>query len=215
MGFFSYSFSSVGLGNPFLKSLNFNRVVIKGSEKTDRQLVVLAKDNPDHFQGIMDRYWRRLFGYVRRVSYFSQEDIEDILQEVFLKVYRFLNDYDEKMAFSTWIYRIAHHSLIDEIRKRKSRPKHIWLEAEEWEKIFLDKLNLEQALADKISLEKARQALENLPFEYKEALVLRFWEEKSYEEMMDILRKPKGTVASLVNRGRIKLMREMEKERAV
>ena len=114
--------------------------------------MVLAKDNPDHFQGIMDRYWKRLFGYIRRVSYFSQEDIEDILQEVFLKVYRFLNDYDEKMAFSTWIYRIAHHSLIDEIRKRKSRPKHIWLEAEEWEKIFLDKLNLEQALADRKSV---------------------------------------------------------------
>ena len=183
--------------------------------ETDKQLVFLAKANPDDFQGIMARYWNRLFGYVKRMSYFSQEDIEDILQEVFIKVYRYLNDYDETMTFSTWIYRITRNCVIDEIRKRKSRPKNVQLEAQEWQKIFLDKLNLEKELSVKISLEKIEKIIAGLPFEYKEVLVLRFLEEKTYEEMMDILQKSKGTVASLIARGRKMLLKEIERKEVV
>jgi len=186
--------------------------VVNLDKKTiDRRLVALAKVSSENFRAIMERYWDRLFGYVRRISYFSQEDIEDILQEVFLKVFRYLNDYDEKLAFSTWIYRIAHNCVIDEIRKKKARPKDVWLEAEEWRTIFQDKLDLENFLTIKISLEKVKQIMEKLPLEYKEVLILRFWEEKDYEEIMDILQKPKGTVASLINRGRKKLLEELRK----
>lgn len=183
--------------------------------ETDKQLVVLAKANPDDFQGIMVRYWNRLFGYVRRMSYFSQEDIEDILQEVFIKVYRYLNDYDDTLTFSTWIYKITRNCVIDEIRKRKSRPKDVWLEAQEWRNVFRDKLNLEKELSAKISVEKVKKIIEKLPFEYKEVLVLRFLEEKDYEEIMDILQKPKGTVASLIARGRKMLLGEIEKKAIV
>lgn len=182
--------------------------------ESDEQLVFLAKKNPDDFRAIMVRYWNRLFGYVKRMSYFSQEDIEDILQEVFMKIYRYLNDYDSSMTFSTWIYKITRNCVIDEIRKRKSRPKDVWLEANEWRNVFRDKLNLEKELSAKISLEKVIKIIEKLPFEYKEVLILRFLEEKNYEEIMDILQKPKGTVASLIARGRILLLKEI-KEKAI
>lgn len=180
--------------------------------ESDKQLVLLAKKNPDDFQAIMARYWNRLFGYVKRMSYFSQEDIEDILQEVFVKIYRYLNDYDDSMTFSTWIYKITRNCVIDEIRKRKSRPKDVWLEANEWRNIFRDKLNLEKELSAKISLEKVIKIIEKLPFEYKEVLILRFLEEKNYEEIMDILQKPKGTIASLIARGRTLLLKEIKEK---
>ena len=61
---------------------------------------------------------------------------------------------------------------------------------------------MEKDLGSKDCLEKMKVCLEKLPLKYKEVLVLRFLEEKSYEEIMDILRKPKGTVATLISRGR-------------
>lgn len=168
----------------------------------DKELVIAAKENPDEFQAIVTRYWNRLFFYIRRMSYFSQEDIEDILQEVFIKIYKYLNDYDDKMAFSTWVYRIARNATIDEIRKRKTRPTTIWLEDEDLLKVMKSSLNQERQYFNKDSIEKIKKIIMNMPDKYREVLFLRFIEEKSYEEIMDILRLPKGTIASLVNRGR-------------
>lgn len=181
-------------------------------EPTDQELVVLAKGDAEQFGLIMQRYWNQLFGFVRRMSYFSQEDIEDILQEVFLKTYRYLNDYDKHLAFSTWIYKITRNTMIDEIRKRQARPKDVWLEAEEWKNLFVDKLDLEENLKQKLTVEEVKNVLESLPSDYKEVLILRFWEQREYEEIMDIVQKPKGTVASLIARGRKRLLNKIKKD---
>ena len=168
----------------------------------DKELVREAIKNPDAFQAIVDRYWTRLFFYIRRMSYFTQEDIEDILQEVFIKIYKYLNNYDYKMAFSTWIYQIARNVTIDEIRRRKARPTTIWMEDEDLVKVMKSGLNLEKQYFNKESLKKIKEIIRNMPEKYREVLILRFIEEKSYEEIMDIVQLPKGTIASLVNRGR-------------
>lgn len=168
----------------------------------DRELVKAAKENPDEFKVIVDRYWNRLFCYIRRMSYFSQEDIEDILQEVFIKIYKYLNDYNSQMAFSTWVYQITRNATIDEIRKRKSRPATIWMEDEDLIKVLKSGLNLEKDYITNDSIEKLKNIIMQMPNNYREVLVLRFIEEKSYEEIMDIVQLPKGTIASLVNRGR-------------
>ena len=178
----------------------------------DKKLVAAAKLNPDGFAGIVDRYWNRLFGFVRRTSYFSQEDIEDILQDVFVKVYRYLNDYDDSMGFSTWIYRITRNTVIDEIRKRKSRPAVFQLENEELLKVLRSSLDIERELTASDSLNKIKKIIYGLPFNYREVLILRFLEEKDYSEIMDILELPKGTVAALISRGRKMILEEASKQ---
>lgn len=174
----------------------------KNSNNNDKELVEAAKINPDDFGALVDQYWNRLFCYIRRISYFSQEDIEDILQEVFLKIYRYLNDYDSEMTFSTWVYQITRNATIDEIRKRKSRPSTIFLEDEELVKVFKSSINVEKEYISKESIKKIKEIIIKLPERYREVLVLRFIEEKTYEEIIDIVQLPKGTVASLVNRGK-------------
>jgi len=169
---------------------------------SDAQMIERAKINPDDFQEIVSRYYYRLFGYLKRTFYFSHEDLEDLLQEIFIKVYRFINDYDETMAFSTWIYQIARNCAIDEIRKRKSRPTTVSLEPDETLKFFRSGIDLEADLIMGDQLKKIKEIIQQLPLKYREALILRFLEEKSYEEIMDILQKPKGTVAALISRGR-------------
>jgi len=186
-----------------------------GDADKDNLLVAAAKDNPDAFGGIVDRYWNRLFCFIRRISYFSQEDIEDILQEVFIKVYRYLNDYDDSMTFSTWIYHITRNTVIDQIRKRKSRPISIQLETDELLQMLRSSLDMERDLFANDSLEKIKKIIYELPFNYREVLILRFLEEKNYNEIMDILEMPKGTVAALINRGRKLVLEEARKQKIV
>lgn len=178
-------------------------------EVEDKDLVIAAIKNPDEFQAIVTRYWNRLFCYTRRMSYFSQEDIEDILQEVFIKIYRYLNDYNQEMTFSTWVYQITRNTIIDEIRKRKVRPQTIWLEDAELVKVLKSSLDLEKDYLAAEALEKVKLVILNLPDNYREVLILRFIEEKSYEEIMDIVQLPKGTIASLVNRGKKIILKEV------
>ncbi|MFZ1735987.1 MAG: sigma-70 family RNA polymerase sigma factor [Candidatus Moraniibacteriota bacterium] len=180
-------------------------------ESSDHNLVIASLANPDAFSGIVERYWERLFRYVRRISFSSDEDIEDILQETFIKVYKNLNAFDGDLTFSTWIYHICRNTVIDSIRKKSSRPKTIGLDTEDFAHLFQDPVNIIQAIDSQEQLRKITAIIESLPLIYREVLILKFLEEKSYEEIMDIIEKPKGTVASLINRGRKLLKEKSEK----
>lgn len=182
------------------------------SESSDVELVEAAKADPDAFQWIVERYWDRLFGYVRRMSYFSQEDIEDVMQEVFIKVYRYLNDYDDAFAFSTWIYQITRNSVIDEIRKKNVRPVSMQLDDTEMLTMLRSSLDTHAEIINKDQMDGCKKIIDTLPLKYREALTLRFLEEKEYSEIMDIMQIPKGTVASLINRGRKMLIDEAYKQ---
>jgi len=181
-------------------------------EKTDIELVELAKQNPDNFEGLVSRYEDALFRFIKRISYFNNEDIEDILQEVFIKVYRNLNAYDDSLKFSSWIYQITRNHTIDMIRKSKARPQNQQLEEFELVKIFKSTINVENETVLKDDFKRVKETMDELPLKYREVLILRFLEEKDYEEIMDILKKPKGTVATLIRRGRELLEKEARKK---
>ncbi len=170
--------------------------------KTDSEVVELAKENPDYLACLMERYEEKLFYYIRRISFFSKEDIEDILQEVFIKVYKNLNDYEDSLKFSSWIYRITHNHTVDEIRKRGGKKTAISLDKDDLFKFIKSGVNLEKEVAVREKMNKVRAVIEQMPLKYREPMILRFLEEKSYDEIMDILKKPKGTVATLIKRGK-------------
>lgn len=190
----------------------FILMIDQSSSLTDQELVQAALQNPEAFECIVNRYWNRLFSYIRRTTYFTQEDVEDVLQEVFIKVYRYLNDFDLSMSFSTWMYQITRNAVIDEIRKKKARPMTAQLETEELMTMLRSSLDIHKQCFTNQSIEKVKQIIFSLPFKYQEVLVLRFLEEKNYEEIMDILQKPKGTVAALINRGRQLLINEAQNQ---
>jgi RNA polymerase sigma-70 factor, ECF subfamily len=174
---------------------------------SDKELVEAAKVDPDAFGLIVNRYWNRLFAYVKRTSYFSQEDIEDILQEVFIKIYKYLNDYDDSFEFSTWTYRITHNYVIDTIRKKNVRPQSANMDAEELANVLRSNLDTEKEILTHDAFDALKESIDHLPYKYRDVLTLRFLEEKEYTEIMDILQLPKGTVASLINRGK-KILRD-------
>ena len=72
--------------------------------------------------------------------------------------------------------------------------------------------DLEKELADRDCAGKIKEAIEQMPLKYREVLVLRFVEDKEYEEIMDILQKPKGTVATLIARGKKLIEKDIKKK---
>lgn len=173
------------------------------AEKTDEELVALTLKNQDFFSCLVERYEPKLMRYIRRISASTQEDAEDLLQDVFLKVYRNLNDFDPSLKFSSWIYRIAHNQVISNWRKSKTRPQVIKFEADEdFLKFIASDVDLAGDTERKFSGEEVREFLKRLDEKYREVLVLKFLEEKDYQEISDILEKPLGTVATLINRAK-------------
>lgn len=181
------------------------------TDLSDNELVGKAIENPEFFGLLMERYEAPLLRYIRRLSFFSAEDAEDILQETFIKTYRNINDYDPDAKFSSWIYRIAHNQTIDTMRKRKIDTASVSIEENDLAHFIRATENIEKETIRKDCLEQVGKIIRTLPDTYRDALILRFLEEKSYEEIMDILHIPKGSVATLINRGR-KILHERMKE---
>ena len=90
---------------------------------TDEQLLELAKTNEQAFACLVDRYEKKLLSYIMRISNVNLQEAEDILQDAFIKAYTNINDFDSKLKFSSWMYRITHNEVISAYRKRKARPQ--------------------------------------------------------------------------------------------
>src|SRR5574344_1375579 len=86
-------------------------------EKTDIELVKLSLENQDNYVFIINKYEERMTRYIKRLGSLSSDDIEDLLQDIFLKVYKNLNNFNPELKFSSWIYRIAHNETINKFKK--------------------------------------------------------------------------------------------------
>lgn len=186
--------------------------ILDEEAKTDVKLVALTLKNQENFKEIINRYEQKLFAYIRRISSFSPEEAEDVLQEVFIKVYQNLNDFDQSLKFSSWIYRIAHNQTISNYRKIKARPQGYDMEEKDnFLNSIASDLDIEKNIDNKMLRKNIDQVLARIDIKYREVLILKFLEEKDYKEISDILKKPMGTVATLINRAKKKFREEIEK----
>jgi len=178
----------------------------------DEELVERARHgNQEAFSEIVKRYQNKIYSYASRLVG-NRDEAEDLTQEVFIKVYKNLYGFDIKRKFSSWIYRIAHNESVNHIKKR-SYFKILSIEQNDFLKNTMSSTeNLIEEIIQKESSEKIRKLLDKISFKYKEVLVLRYFEEKSYEEMSDILRIPTNTVGTLINRAKGQLEQIVKKE---
>jgi len=177
--------------------------------KSDLELVQLSLENKENFSYLIRRYEYKIFRYISRLTNVSQEESEDILQDIFIKVYRNLNGFNQNFKFSSWIYRIAHNEIINHYHKNKSRLEMVNLNLDNDDVHNLDKFisdtdDVYNHLISNENADKIRKVLTILPDKYREVLILRYLEEKKYDEISNILCKPSGTVATLINRAKSK-----------
>jgi len=180
--------------------------------KTDEELVVLTLKDKENYQYLIQRYKDKLMRYVVRLSGAKTEDAEDILQEVFIKVYQKLNDFDPSLKFSSWIYRITHNETIDHLRKSKTRPQVVGFESN---LIIMDLLKADldiiKDIDKKYFAENIEKIISGLGEKYRDVIILKYKEDKDYMEISDILKKPPGTVATLLKRAKAQLKKEILK----
>lgn len=144
-----------------------------------------------------------------------REDAKDISQEVFIKAYRNITGFDERSAFSTWIYRITVNTCIDEIRKRKGKQK-LFLDNEFENEEGTRKQELpsscdtpEESLIRKEEKSEILMALQEISEDYKTVFILRDIRGLSYDEIAEITGLALGTVKSRISRARNHLKKEI------
>ena len=179
---------------------------------SDQDLVTKTIKNKQAFAAIVHRYEAPLLRYISRLGCKDAAAAQDLLQEIFVKTFVHLNDYDHSLQFSSWIYRIAHNEIVSYFRKEKSRPSVL----KRSEDSFLfeniaDDVGLTDHNSQRHSVLEIQSALSRLEPKYRDIIVLKFFEEKSYEEISDILQIPQGTVATLINRAKKKIKIYLEK----
>jgi RNA polymerase sigma-70 factor (ECF subfamily) len=163
------------------------------------------KGKPGAWEMLVNTYSKRVFNMAYQFAG-SYQEAEDLTQDIFLKLYGALNRYDFGKNFTAWLLTMAKNHLIDTYRKTK------------WEKAHRDEFDEqfpaaeaaggpEAGLAEEADRKLVWEGLNRLAPETRMAVILRDIQDKSYEEVAEILDLPLGTVKSRINRGRLQLAR--------
>jgi RNA polymerase sigma-70 factor (ECF subfamily) len=181
----------------------------KGEE--ERQLVRLAQSGEEAaFEELIRRHQQRVFGLVSGILR-RREDVEDVVQQVFLKVFVSLKRFDQRAAFSTWLYKISVNECWDYLRKKKVRPLVYEADLSEEQVSRLDGVvSADQPPASSSDRAEARDLLERmmekLPEQDRQLLILKEVEGFSVQELAEILDLNVNTVKVRLFRARARLM---------
>jgi RNA polymerase sigma-70 factor (ECF subfamily) len=174
-------------------------------EEDELELVKRAQDGDrEAFQELVERYQRKVYSICYGMLK-DKDDSYDVSQEVFIKVYRYLENFNRDSSFYTWLYRITVNKCIDFIRKRDRRSEVDYNDEIKRDRevggddnIMPSKLGIQpdKVYGRKELRDKMLEALETLSDKHRTILILREVEGLSYDEMADVLDISKGTVMS-------------------
>ena len=158
------------------------------------------------FEALLNRYKNGIYNMIYQMIK-NREEAEDLVQETFIKAFHSLESYNDHYAFSTWLYKIAFNHCIDAIRRKKlktrplDKPIHLH-DGEVRHEIRDESRNPEKSLMFEEKRQRIQETIESLPERYRVAILLRHREERSYEEISEILKIPIGTVKARIFRAR-------------
>ena len=166
--------------------------------------------NNNAFRFLVSKHQRLVLHVVGRIIQ-QQDQVEDVCQDVFIKVFKTLKNFRGDSKLSTWIASIAYNTAITHIRKQKRRNE---LSYNEQPLLLADEKD--SGLNQKVlEIEEAHRYLlkliETLPVHYRTVLTLYHLEEFSYKEIVEITGMPEGTIKSYLNRARTLLKGKIEK----
>ncbi len=168
---------------------------------SERELIELVKKGSrEAYQEVVSRYMKKAYyialGYVR-----NHQDALDISQESFIKAFRKIKSFSNQMPFFPWFYKLMKNLCLDHLRRR-SRVKEIPLEGIQV---------LEKEREDREMKEVLWKGIERLPFEQREIVILRYFQQMSYSEIAEMTEKPVGTVMSSLHYAKKKLKKTIGK----
>jgi len=178
---------------------------------SDEKLILRFQEGDiNAYNELVKRYKDRLLNFVLR--YFNNvEQAEDVVQDTLIKLYTHASYYKNVAKFSTWIFTIAKNNALTELRKNKrKRIDSLWTDDGQVIDINSKEESLDSKVQNEIAIDQLNKFLDEIPENFRMAVVLRDFQELSYEEISKILEIPIGTIKSRINRGRIQLAEKMK-----
>jgi len=174
---------------------------------TDRELVQrLRAGDAEALRAVVERYQQRIFSLIFGIVR-DRHEVEDVAQEVFLKIFQRIDAFDGRSKFYTWLYRVAANAAKDHVKKLSRRPA---VPLDENAPLPDEAAGPGEHASRQESRRIVREAIDSLPPRYREVLALREIQGLSYTEIADVLRLSMGTVESRLHRARARLKRRLE-----
>ncbi len=187
------------------------------NKKEDSQLISRAlQGDQKAYEALLNKYRNLVYTIMYKMVHNPQE-AEDLTQEAFIKAFRALSSFREEFAFSTWLMKIATNNCIDFLRKRKLKTQSIHEPVKYKDEELERTLPNQEPTPEKNLLREERkriiqEAIQELPERYRHVILLRHMEEKSYDEIADILGLPLGTVKAQIFRAREMLNQKLKEK---
>ena len=178
---------------------------------SDEKLILRFQEGDiNAYNELVKRYKDRLLNFVLR--YFNNvEQAEDVVQDTLIKLYTHASYYKNVAKLSTWIFTIAKNNALTELRKNKrKKTDSLWTDDGQVIDINSKEESLDTKVQNEIAIDQLNKFLDEIPENFRMAVVLRDFQELSYEEISKILEIPIGTIKSRINRGRIQLAEKMK-----
>jgi len=169
------------------------------------------------WEDIVTQYSRRIFNLAYRFTS-SIEAAEDLTQEVFIRIYKTLEQYDAKQGdLSNWLMRLARNLIIDDYRHRQRNPQNTMADDVDEHAYHLRSVgtSAQKEMERRELAAQVQEGIDKLPPDLRTCVILRDIEEMTYQEIVDVLKIPEGTVKSRINRGRIELAKILRRMRVV
>ena len=189
------------------------------AQLSDQDVIRQARDGRESaFRELIRRYERPLFSIIYRMVR-DRELAEDLAQDTFIKVLNNIEKYDPSYKFSSWIFKIAHNTTIDHIRKKAPDTLSLdgsphaltpdQVEATSFAAVDMAE-NPEQFTSSREVGSEIEVALQDIRPEYRQAIMLWHIEGRPYDEIAQIMDLPLGTVKTYIHRGRNELRKKLE-----
>jgi len=200
----------------------FNKIQLARRSQVGAELALTANDaetvqrclegDQQAWAEIVRQYSRRIYNLAYRFTA-SHSGAEDLTQEVFIRVYRSLNQYDAALGdLSNWLMRLTRNLIIDDYRKRQRTPTDTSDDLADHEYHLPAASDSPQRTLERQERRlQVLAAINKLSPDLRECVILRDIEELTYQEIVDLLRIPEGTVKSRINRGRIELAKVLRR----
>lgn len=181
-----------------------------GQIDADIELIAQCQRGDQYaFNRLVMQYQNLVYNFLYRLAP-RWENVDDLAQDVFIKVYCSIKQLKDRAQFKSWLHKIAVSVYIDEQRRRKKQRERFVSDEHVLDTQADPNANIEQTLERKELQQHLQDAIDQLPDEFKLAIVLREVEDLSYEEIATVLKCSIGTVRSRIFRGRQLLQRSLQ-----
>ena len=160
-------------------------------EVSDEYIIGLMKDHlrrEEGFRLLMQHYQQRLYFHIRRMVK-SHEDTDDVLQNVFLKVFKGIQNFKSESGLYTWLYRIATNETITFLNKQKKRQS---ISMSDEQNVYTQNLVAEPDIEANLIQQKLKEAIGKLPEKQRLVFNMRYYEEMTYNQISDVLETSVG-----------------------